>query len=74
MKKIISFICVTTMFLSMSLTALAGSIPEDLLHEDFAQIFFAEVVFYHPDKENPDIELSPVKVVKGDVKTGVKLT
>ena len=74
MKKLISSICVTIMLLLMSITALAGSIPEDLLHSDDAQIFFAEVVYYHPDKENPDIELSPVKVVKGDVKTGVKLT
>ncbi len=58
----------------MPITALAGSVPEDLLHSDDAQIFFAEVVYYHPDKESPDIELSPVKVIKGDVKTGVKLT
>ena len=52
MKKIISFICMTMILLSMSMTALAGSIPEDLLHSDDAQIFFAEVVYYHPDKEN----------------------
>ena len=74
MKKIISLLCLVAIMLSMSTTALAGSIPEDLLYEDFAQIFFAEVVYYHPDKENPDIELSPVKVVKGDVKMGGKLT
>ena len=74
MKKIISILSLVAIMLSMSITAFAGSIPEDLLYEDFAQIFFAEVVYYHPDKENPDIELSPVKVVKGDVKTGVKLT
>ena len=74
MKRLFGFICITVMILSMSITALAGSIPEDLLYEDFAQIFFAEVVYYYPDKENPDIELSPVKVVKGDVKMGGKLT
>ena len=74
MKKIISLFGIIIMLISLSTTALAGSIPEDLLHSDDAQIFFAEVVYYHPDKENPDIELSPVKVVKGDVKTGVKLT
>ena len=74
MKKIISFIGIIAIIFSTALTAFAGSIPEDLLHEDFAQIFFAEVVYYHPDKENPDIELSPVKVVKGDVKIGGKLT
>lgn len=74
MKKVISILSLVAIMLSMSITAFAGSIPEDLLHSDDAQIFFAEVVYYHPDKENPDIELSPVKVVKGDVKTGVKLT
>ncbi len=74
MKKIISFICMTMILLSMSMTAFAGSIPEEMLHDDNAQLFFAEVVYYHPNKENPDIEISPVKVIKGDVKTGVKLT
>jgi len=74
MKKIISLFGIIIMLISLSTTALAGSIPEDLLHSDDAQIFFAEVIYYHPDKENPDMELSPVKVVKGDVKTGVKLT
>ncbi len=71
MKKLISLICITIMLLSMSLTALAGSIPEDLLM-DQSQIFFAEVVYYHPNKENPDIEFSPVKKIKGDVKLGTK--
>lgn len=74
MKKLIGFICTTIILFSTSISVLAGSIPEDLLHSDDAQIFFAEVVYHHPNKENPDIELSPVKVVKGDVKTGVKLT
>lgn len=74
MKKIISLICMTMILLSMSMTALAGNITEEMLHDDNAQLFFAEVVYYHPDKENPDIQISPVKVIKGDVKTGVKLT
>lgn len=74
MKKLIVFISIIAIMLSMSMPALAGSIPEDLLHADDAQIFFAEVVYYHPDKENPDIELSPIEVIKGDVKTGGKLT
>lgn len=74
MKKIISCICIMVILLSTSMSVFAGSVPEDLLHSDDAQVFFAKVVYYHPDKENPDIELSPVKVIKGDVKTGVKLT
>ncbi len=71
MKRVICFLCMIIL-LSMSITALAGSVPEDLLHSDDAQIFFAEVVYYHPDKENPDIEFSPVMTVKGDVKIGSK--
>ena len=74
MKKIISFLSIIAIMFSMTLTTFAGSIPEDLLHSDDAHIFFAEVVYYHPNKENPDIELSPVKVIKGDVKLGGKLT
>lgn len=72
MKKIISILSLVAIMLSMSITAFAGSIPEDLLYEDFAQIFFAEVIYYHPDKEKPDIEFSPVKKIKGDVKLGTK--
>lgn len=73
MKKKICLLSLVALFL-LSITVLAGSIPEDLLHYDDAQIFFAEVVHYHPQKDKSDIELSPVKVVKGDVRTGVKLT
>ena len=71
MKKIISLLCLMAIMLSMSLTALAGSIPEDLL-QDESQIFFAEIVYTHLDKEKPDIEFSPVKKIKGDVKLGTK--
>ena len=71
MKKVISILSLVAIVLSMSITALAGSIPEDLLM-DQSQIFFAEVVYYHPDKEKPDIEFSPVKKIKGDVKLGTK--
>ncbi|MBQ6894636.1 MAG: hypothetical protein IJN40_03985, partial [Clostridia bacterium] len=74
MKKIIGIVLIVTIVFSFSQVALAGSIPEDLLHSDDAQIFFAEVVFYHPNKKNPDIEIVPLKIIKGDVKKGGKLT
>jgi len=54
----------------LPLSAFAGDIPESLLHSEDAQIFFGEVLAYHPDKENPDIVVSPVAVVKGDVQEG----
>ena len=71
-KKLVGIVFVTIALLSIS--TFAGSIPEDLLHYDGAQIFFAEVIYYNPDKENSDIEVSPVEVIKGDVKKGGKLT
>lgn len=71
MKKIICFISMIAIMLSMTMTAFAGSIPEDLL-QDESQIFFAEIVYTHLDKEKTDIEFSPVKKIKGDVKLGSK--
>ena len=55
----------------LPLFALAGDIPESLMEEN-AQIFFGEVLAYHPDKEKPDIVVSPVAVVKGDVEAGTQ--
>jgi len=69
MRKLVAFLCITMILLSISTTVFAGSIPEDLLHSDDAQIFFAEVISYDPNKKNPDIEVMPTKVIKGDVKT-----
>ncbi len=67
MKKVISFICFTTILLSMTLTAFAGDIPEGLLSNDQAQVFFGEVVSYEPDGEIPYVEVIPTKKIKGDV-------
>jgi hypothetical protein len=64
----------TIFILSSSLTVLAGDIPESLLHSDDAQIFFGEVLAYHPNKENPSIEVSPVVAIKGNIKEGTKQT
>lgn len=54
MKKrlatIIALLCVLS---GLPMTAFAGDIPESLLEEG-AQIFFAEVLSYHPDKRNPE--------------------
>lgn len=68
MKKIIS-ILVVTLSLLLTVNVFAGDIPESLL-SDQAQLFFGEVVDYHPDKENPSIGVSPVKVIKGDIVEG----
>lgn len=70
MKKIVSSVCLILIILSMKFTAYAGSIPEDLLHNDGAQIFFAEVLSYHG--ENSTVTVSPVKKIKGEVATGTQ--
>lgn len=72
MKKTVIMLSLIAMFVLLSMTAFAGDIPESLLSSDEAQVFFGEVVAYHPDKENPDIEVSPVKKIKGDIKLGTK--
>ncbi len=69
MKKLIGFICISILLLSLSVTVFAGSVPEDLLHYDGAQIFFGEVLAY---TENGSVAVSPVKKIKGDVLTGTK--
>lgn len=74
MKRLFGFICITVMILSMSMTALAGDIPESLIWNDEAQIFFGEVIDYYPDKDEPSISVSPVKKIKGDVNIGSKQT
>ena len=74
MKRIITILTLMIVIILSSSTALAGDIPENLLHSEDAQLFFGEILAYHPNKENPDIEVSPVVVIKGDVKTGTKQT
>ena len=75
MKRMIALCALLIcMVMILPLTAFAGDIPESLLYEEGAQIFFGEVLSYHPDKKNPDIEVSPVAGIKGDVKEGSKQT
>ncbi len=71
MKKFFIF-AITLMMLSC-MTVAAGDIPEAYMHED-SHMFFGEVVYYHPDKEVPSIQVSPVKTIKGDVKEGTLQT
>ena len=66
MKKILIAMLSSIMNLISSLTVFAGDIPESLLHSEDAEIFFGEVIAYHPNKENPTITVSPVAMIKGD--------
>ena len=71
-KKRIAVLGIVFVLLISSLQVYAGDIPESLLHSEDAQIFFGEVLAYHPNKETPTIEVSPVKKIKGNVKEGTK--
>lgn len=59
------------MQLAMTSGVFAGMVPEDILHNDEAKLFFAKIVSYQQDGENPYIEVYPVKKIKGDVNLGV---
>ena len=74
MKKIIAMLTFVIILISSSITVLAGDIPESLLISEDAQIFFGEVLAYHPNKEKPSISVSPVAAIKGNVKEGTKQT
>jgi len=71
-KWLFASLCVAMIIILLPLKANAGDIPESLLHSENAQIFFGEVLSYHPNKEIPTIEVSPVKKIKGNVKEGTK--
>ena len=73
MKSLIALCAVLIcMAMILPLTAFAGDIPESLLYEEGAQIFFGEVLSYHPNKENPDIEVWIAAKIKGNVNEGSK--
>jgi len=66
MKRLLMIAFSIILILIPTLTVFAGDIPESLLHSEDAEIFFGEVIAYHPDKENPTITVSPVAMIKGD--------
>lgn len=72
MKKLISLLCIFAIMLTMTISVFAGDIPESLLWNDEAQLFFGEVISYYPDNNEPRISVSPVKKIKGDVNIGSK--
>lgn len=78
MKRIFLCVFAIIMLMCFSYTVSAGSVPEDLLYDDNAQIFFAEIIEYKEDTENSYansyIKVIPVKKVKGDIEIGDTLT
>ena len=73
MKRLVALgVVLICMVMILPLTAFAGDIPESLLYEEGALVFFGEVLAYHPNKENPDIEVCITAKIKGNVNEGSK--
>lgn len=78
MKKLI---CLLVLMLIFNTTCYAGSIPEDLLHEDDARLFIGRVdgrttlkesTIPYEENEVIYIDITPVHKFKGDVEIGVQ--
>lgn len=74
MKKIISIIGIVAIMLSMTFTAFAGSIPEDLLAQDDAKLYIGSIEDF-TDEETPSapyvkvtsVSITPNEKIKGDI-------
>lgn len=77
LKKIIGLISIIAIMLSMTLTALAGDVPESLLVEDDAKLYIGTIEDF-TDEETPSapyvkvtsVSITPVEEIKGDVEIG----
>ena len=77
MKKIIGFICIIVITLTMTISVFAGSIPEDLLSDDEAKLYVGRIEDF-TDEETPSapyvkvtsVSITPVEKFKGDVEVG----
>ena len=68
MKKTLLIILALLSFLMFSITVFAGDVPEGLLSNDNAQVFFGEVLNYNDNT----VTVCPRVKIKGDVLTGTK--
>ena len=81
MRKLFVLSILIIVFLTTSLTAFAGDVPEGLLYEDNAKVFLGTVANY-TTKDIPSapytiidtVEVIPTEKIKGDVEIGVKET
>ena len=65
MKKVYFFMLLFIVLYNSNV--FAGSIPEDLLYNDNAQLFIGEVVSYNADK---NVEVIVTESIKGGLKVG----
>lgn len=69
MKKYISIMFILIACLLMAVPAYAGSIPEDLLSEDFAQVYFGEIKSVTPNGEDSTVTIVQKQNIKGEFTT-----
>ena len=82
MKKLISFIGIIVIILTMSVSVFAGSIPEDLLSDDNAKVFIGRVenvklkgeISFSSQAEIDTVDVIPTVKIKGEVEIGKKET
>ena len=82
MKKIVGFISMAIIMLSLSVSVFAGDVPEALLDQDDAQVFIGTVGKTTLGSENPlssqvfiqTAEVTPTEAIKGDVEVGIPKT
>ena len=64
-------VCFLVVILALSaVTVSAGDIPESVLNDETAQLFFGQVVSYQPSGDKPSITVSPVADIKGNITCG----
>lgn len=68
MKKLLTMLLLVSILLSRTLTVLAGDVPESLMYDEHAQLFFGEVLSY----ETSNLTVSPIAVIKGPVEEGAE--
>ena len=74
MKKLLCVISLAVILLTMSVSVLAGDIPESLLSEDGAEVFIGRVEDVKFKEEIDTVDVIPTVKIKGEVEIGKKET
>ena len=77
MKKAVNLLGIIVILLSMTLTAYAGSIPEDLLSDDEAKLYIGRIEDFRDEKtpsapyvKVTSVSITSIEKIKGDVEIG----
>ena len=72
MKKILTVLIAVVIIVLNTASVFAGDIPETILSDDAAQLYFGELVEVNVLSNDFKTVVKPVKKVKGDVSVGVE--